>query len=124
MGMPCLFHRGCNELLSEIKPGMHTDDFSMAVDKLMSAGIDVSVNIIVGIGGHLYQERHVTETIQYLRTLPVGVKIFFSPLMVSEKCGYVRQEAVYGRLTAEEMEVQCEEFMMAVPCSEYIFVPV
>lgn len=114
---------GCDELLAQVKPGQNTADFTAAVDKLLAAGLGVSVNIIAGLGGQRYSQAHVAETIDYVHSLPTGVQVFFSPLTVEQDCRYIQQQKSFGVLSPQEVEAQCQAFMNAFPCSEYIFVP-
>lgn len=115
---------GCDELLSLVKPGQTTDDFALAVNKLNDCGIDISINIIAGLGGRRYAEAHVRDTVSFLKTLPVGIKVFFSPISVSEKSRYYRQQLDFEPMTLEEIDHQCDLFMNSYPCSEYLFVPI
>lgn len=115
---------GCQELLDLIKPGQHLQEVREAVLRLGEAGIAVSLNVIAGLGGASFQDRHVQETIDFIRSLPVGIAVFCAPLMVSPKSRYARQETVLEALPAAAIRQQCRAFETALGASRYLFVPI
>ena len=105
--------------------GQTLDEFRQAVDKLLDGGIEVSLNIIGGLGGATFQERHTEETVAFVQSLPRGVKVFYSGLAVSPASHYARkQSAIFGgEVTPEEMSRQMRVFEQELKAAEYLFVP-
>jgi hypothetical protein len=116
---------GCQELLDLVKRGQTLDEFRQAVDKLLDGGIEVSLNIIGGLGGVTFQERHTEETVAFVQSLPRGAKVFYSGLAVSPASHYARkQSAIFGgEVTPEEMSRQMRVFEQELKAAEYLFVP-
>lgn len=115
---------GCQKLMDAIKPGQTLNEFHTAVDKLTEAGINVSVNLIAGAGGKVYSDAHIKETISFLKSLPVGVKKYFSPLFVPKDCKYEKQQDNWQALSDEEIEQQCQIFRNVLEADEYMFIPI
>lgn len=116
---------GCQELLDLVKRGQKLDEFGRAVAKVRDAGVNVSVNVICGLGGTRFQDRHVGETVEFLRGLPKGVTVFYSPLTVSERSKYAlnQSDRFGGVVSAEQMAWQEDVFERECGASEYLFVP-
>lgn len=116
---------GCQELLHLVKRGQKLVEFRHAVSKVRDAGIQVSVNLICGLGGPRFQERHVSETIDFLHSLPAGVTVFYSPLSVSQDSKYAinQRDHFGGEVSAAEMVRQEDVFERELGASEYLFVP-
>jgi len=115
---------GCQELLNLVKPGQDLDTFKAATTRLREIGIDVSINIVAGIGGQKFNDRHISETVSFVRELPEGVGVYFSPLFLSENCRYNQQEQEFGALSADETETQCRQFEKMLGASLYLFIPI
>lgn len=116
---------GCQDLLDLVKRGQQLEEFRLAVSKLRDVGIDVSINIIGGLGGVAYQDRHVAETVAFVQSLPSGVKAFYSHLDIPSQSHYARKQVAKlgGLIAPEEMVRQTETFKRELGASEYLFVP-
>ncbi len=116
---------GCQDLLDLVKRGQRLEEFRHAVAKLCELGIGVSINVIGGLGGRTFDERHVAETVDFVRRLPPGVKIFYSRLEAPSGSHYARKQTdkFGGLLEAEEMARQTETFERELGALEYLFVP-
>ena len=79
---------GCQDLLDVVKRGQTLDEFRHAVAKLRDLGIGVSINVIGGLGGTAFRDRHVAETVDFVRHLPPGVKVFYSRLDLPPESHY------------------------------------
>lgn len=101
---------GSAELLTFVRkpasPGAVVD----TVRRLKSAGIDVSVVILLGLGGVRFFDRHVRETIAVVRAMGLGSGdiVYFSPLVGAAQVEYGDQVAAggLGRLGSEEVRMQ------------------
>jgi len=115
---------GCQDLLDRVKKGQNLSVFRDAVCKLRDAGIEISVNIIGGLGGGKFRDQHLEETIAFVKSLPRGVPSFYSRLEVSDSTYYARkQQAEFGILADEEMALQLATFERELAATEYLFVP-
>jgi hypothetical protein len=116
---------GCQDLLDLVKRGQKLDEFRHAVSKVCDAGMRVSVNIICGLGGTRFHDRHVSETVRFLQSLPSGVTVFYSPLTVSERSKYAinQRNRFGGEVSAAEMAWQEDVFESELGASEYLFIP-
>lgn len=115
---------GSQELLDVVKPSQRLDVFRDAVWKAREADIKVSVNVIAGLGGRKFIERHVVDTLEFAQGLPSGIEFFCAPLEVYSASVYARQEAdLGGRLTEAELARQRDAFERGLGAHEYIFVP-
>ena len=116
---------GCQDLLDLVKRGQRLGEFRHAVAKLHDIGVGVSINIIGGLGGARYQDRHVAETVKFVRDLPSGVKVFYSRLEAPPASHYARRQAAQfgGQVAPEVMARQTEIFERELGASEYLFVP-
>lgn len=117
---------GCQELLDHVKKGQSLDEFREAVCRLRNAKIDVSLNVIAGLGGNKFKEKHVNETIEFVSSLPPGVTVFYSQLEPISNSHYARfQEGKFdGPATSFEIECQQEVFRKKLRAYEYLFVPI
>ena len=111
---------GCQDLLDLVKRGQRIDVCREAVQKLREARIDVSLNVIAGIGGSGFHDRHLVETLDFIRDLPPGVKVFYAPLTVHPDARYHRQ--AFEEPRDEEVEEQICAFQRAA-AKECIFIP-
>ena len=115
---------GCQDLLDLVKKGQTLPEFDRAVGKLHDVGIGVSINIIGGLGGETFQDRHVDETVAFVRRLPRGVKVFYSRLEASPSSYYARRQSPsFGVVAPEEMARQTAVFERELGALEYLFVP-
>lgn len=116
---------GCQELLDLVKRGQKLDEFRHAVCAVRDAGMSVSVNVICGLGGPRFHDRHVGETTAFLRSLPAGVTVFYSALSVPEGSKYAssQQDRFGGEVSPAEMAWQEDVFEYELGASEYLFVP-
>ncbi len=91
------------------KPGKPADAVK-AVQTMKQAGIAVGVIILLGAGGHQFEDEHVHETITALNTMPLDKNdiVYFSELMVSPDMPYSYQaaESRLIPLTHEEQMAQ------------------
>jgi radical SAM superfamily enzyme YgiQ (UPF0313 family) len=73
------------------KPGEPADVIS-SVQNMKKAGIAVGLIVLLGAGGHRFEQAHVRETIQVLNQLPLDADdlIYFSELIESEGMPYVQ----------------------------------
>jgi hypothetical protein len=116
---------GCQDVLNLVKKGQELSEFHGAVSALCEAGIGVSVNIILGVGGLKFKERHVQETVEFVRSLPSAVTVFYSPLQIASTSYYVRnQESSFGRLSDSDMIEQENVFQRELGAYKYLFVPI
>jgi len=93
------------------KPGASRDVID-AVAQLKSVGIDVSLIVMIGLGGDRYAAGHVADTIRALNAMPLnrGDIVYFSELVEHEDTPYpalARAEGIRP-LTADEMDAQRE----------------
>lgn len=116
---------GCQDLLDRVKRGQRLSEFYRAVTKLRDAGIDLSVNIIGGLGGAAFRDRHVKETVEFVRSLPAGTAVFYSRLHVPADSHYAKKQVAEfgGTLPADEVDRQVAVFEGELGASEYLFVP-
>jgi hypothetical protein len=114
---------GCQTVLDLVKHGQQLEDVRAAASLLGGAGIKLSLNIIAGLGGALFAEQHVHDTIQFVRTLPPGTQVFYSPLFVPGGSRYeTQEERVFGRLDDEAIGKQSIVFERELGAAEYMFV--
>lgn len=101
---------GCDELLDRLNKPFSTEDFTVSVNKLKSAGINVGLIILLGAGGRDYREQHRGETLKLLRELPLDEndRLYLSPLVGSET-GLVSRENPIP-LDRSDMEDEKEKF--------------
>ena len=115
---------GCQDLLDRVKKGQKLSVFHDAVCKLQDAGIEISINIIGGLGGSKFQDQHLEETLTFVKSLPRGVASFYSRLEVPDSSHYAKkQEAEFGTLADEEITRQVAAFELELAATEYLFVP-
>ncbi|MHA2281370.1 MAG: radical SAM protein [Promethearchaeota archaeon] len=60
---------GSNIVLRLMKKGTNAESFIKAGKRLLNAGINLSLYIILGLGGHKYSEDHVKETARVLTAI-------------------------------------------------------
>lgn len=103
------------------KPGEPTDAIA-AVRAMKSAGVAVGIIILLGAGGHQYEQAHIRETIRVLNemTLDADDLIYFSELIESEGMPYVQTayDLDLQPLTSEERVRQGETIEAGLIFSE------
>jgi len=115
---------GCKELARIVKPGQELEGFREAVKRLVKVDIKVSINIIVGLGGKKFADRHVNETINFLKTLPPEITVFYSYLERKTDSRYAQQEKQFKPLENDELIKQAEVFRRLIPKAyKYLFIP-
>ncbi len=115
---------GCKELARIVKPGQELEGFREAVKRLVKVDIKVSINIIVGLGGKKFADRHVNETINFLQTLPPEITVFYAYLERKESSRYVQQEERFEPLADSELVKQAQAFQRILPrVYKYLFIP-
>jgi YD repeat-containing protein len=91
------------------KPGTAADVVE-AVARLKSAGVAVSVIILIGVGGDRYAEAHVRGTVEALNAMPLGAGdlVYFSDFVELPGAEYGERARAEGirPLTQEEMRAQ------------------
>lgn len=117
---------GCQELLDYVKKGQKLDEFRDAVCRLREADINVSLNVIAGLGGNRFKEKHVNETVEFVSSLPAGITVFYSQLELISNSHYAKvQEGRFdGPVTPFEVECQEDIFRKKLSAHEYLFVPI
>ncbi len=101
---------GHDELLRFVnKPGT-ADEALEVVVRIKAAGLSVGVIILIGLGGDLFFEAHVRDTIALLREMPLdhGDIIYLSPLYIHPGSDYEEKARAFRvrALTWEEMKRQ------------------
>ncbi len=115
---------GCKELVQVVKPGQELDGFREAVRRLVNVDIKVSINIIVGLGGKKFADRHVNETAGFLQTLPPEITVFYAYLERKATSRYAQQENLLAPLETGELIKQAEVFRRLIPKAyKYLFIP-
>lgn len=126
-GLYCInmgLETGCKELAQIVKPGQELEGFKEAVKRLVNADIEVSINIIVGLGGKKFWDRHVNETINFLKTLPPEFDVFYAYMERKSTTPYTEQEQWLTPLEDFEMVKQAEVFQGALQrVYKYLFIP-
>ncbi len=112
---------GSQDILDLVKRGQSVADCKEAIQKLMDAKIGVSINVIAGMGGPRFYDKHMSETLAFVRDLPAGVTVFYAPLQVHPETRYAKQG--FGDLTPEEVALQVQVFQRELTAIEYLFVP-
>ncbi len=115
---------GCKELAQIVKPGQDLEGFREAVKRLVNVDIKVSINIIVGLGGKKFADRHVNETVNFLKTLPQETTVFYAYLERKAASRYVKQEEKLIPLEDHELLEQVKAFQCVLPrVYKYLFIP-
>lgn len=101
---------GLDELLEWVdKPGS-AGDLQRFVETLKQAGLQVTLIVMVGLGGQEYRLRHRLATLELLLGLPLDRQdlVYLSPF-VEHRDGVYRQRRVAAALTPmDEVEVEAE----------------
>ncbi|HWQ04132.1 MAG TPA: radical SAM protein [Longilinea sp.] len=73
------------------KPGEPSDAVA-AVNSMKNAGISVGLIVLLGAGGHRFEQNHIRETIRVLNQMPLDADdlIYFSELIETEGMPYVQ----------------------------------
>ncbi|MBD3271097.1 MAG: radical SAM protein [Elusimicrobia bacterium] len=114
-GLRCVyvgFETGSEELRHRLhKPGTVRSAEEM-IRRIKEAAMSVGLILMVGIGGHRYEEIHVNETIEALRRLPLDGSdmIFMSPLLGGDGI-----DATGGSLHWHEIVAQYEILKQGLP---------
>jgi hypothetical protein len=101
---------GHDELLRFVnKPGTAEEALEV-VTRIKAAGLSVGVIILIGLGGDLFFEGHIRDTIALLREMPLGREdiVYLSPLYIHPGSDYEEKARASGvrALTWEEMKRQ------------------
>ncbi|MCS7157112.1 MAG: radical SAM protein [Blastocatellia bacterium] len=101
---------GHDELLRFVnKPGTAREALEV-VSRIKAAGLSVGVIILIGLGGDIFFEPHVRETIALLNEMPLGREdiIYLSPLYVHPGSDYEEKARAFGirALTPQELKQQ------------------
>lgn len=101
---------GCDALRSQLRRREPLVDLRGAVEHLHAGGIAVGLTVLAGVGGRLWQERHLTETVRELRRLSLDRLdiVSLSPLDADSRSAYVLWAQVEGiePLAAHEVDAQ------------------
>ncbi len=83
---------GNAELLRFLRKPGSPDDAVRAVQTMKQAGLAIGVIVLLGAGGRQYAHQHVTDTIQAINAMGLGMDdiIYFSELVVSEGLQYAQ----------------------------------
>ena len=101
---------GHDPLLAFVRKPSTSDEAVQAVRAIKSAGIQVGVIVIVGLGGDRFADAHVSDTVATLNNMAAGAGdlIYFSDLVEPHDGQYAALAAAasIGRLTPEELVAQ------------------
>jgi hypothetical protein len=116
---------GSQELLDLVKRGQNLSEFHDTVALLREIGINVSINIICGLGGVEFRDRHIEETVKFVQSLPPGTKVFYSTLQISPTSRYARKQSAMfgGEVATDDIDRDKEKFARELGAAEYLFVP-
>lgn len=113
---------GDASLLQMLKKPGSTSDAISAVRAMKAAGIAVGIIILLGAGGHQFEQAHVRETVRVLNEMPLDADdlIYFSELIESEGMPYVQSAYEHHLLplTSEERIRQGELIEASLVFSE------
>jgi len=105
---------GCDVLLQLLNKPSTSEQVEAVTVNLKSAGIQVGIIILAGVGGDYFSRTHVEETIQLINSLGLGKGdlIYLSPLLDSPDSPYSLQMAQRGirALGTAELVAQMTEF--------------
>ncbi len=103
------------------KPGDPTDAIS-AVRAMKAAGVAVGLIVLLGAGGHEFEQSHIRETTRVLNQMPLDADdlIYFSELIESEGMPYVQSafQEHWRPLTSAERIQQGEKIEEGLQFSE------
>lgn len=89
------------------KPGSQQETIALVHD-MKAAGLNVSLIVMVGIGGHEFKEQHTKATVEALRAMPLekGDLLYLSPFVEHTESEYSRrrQEQHLHPMSEEEVE--------------------
>jgi hypothetical protein len=105
-------------LLSFLQKPSMPEDVLEAVIRTRAAGVGVGIIVMTGVGGRLYAEGHVTDTVALLNRLPLGPGdlIYLSPFRQDSESPYTGLARRMGLqpLTEEEGIAQAEAIRRGV----------
>ncbi len=100
----------CEPLLTFIRKPSSAAAAVRAIERLKAAGINVSLVVLLGLGGVRFFDDHVHETVRLLNTLPLGDGdiVYFSPLVSRSGADYFERARASGLgvLTTDETRLQ------------------
>ncbi len=109
---------GCDELLQWMNKSAHPEQVLDVVANLKSAGIQVGIILLVGVGGDRYEQTHVSQTLKLVNSLSLGHGdlIYLSPLKTTEDDLYSRKMTEQGinSLSGEKIQNQLTEIRMGI----------
>jgi len=97
---------GHDELLRRLnKPG-GAEEGAAFITTLKSAGLQVSVILMVGVGGRRYAERHTSDSLALVSGLPLGEGdiVYLSPFQEEAGSEYARRAAAEGVRPLDDTE--------------------
>jgi radical SAM superfamily enzyme YgiQ (UPF0313 family) len=105
---------GCDELLAFVRKPGSAGEAAEAVRDLKTAGINVGVVVLLGLGAVRYFDDHARETIRILNAmgLSAGDIIYFSPLLDLPGAEYGEQAQAEGIGRLDPDEVRAQEAMI------------
>jgi len=110
------------DLLS--KPGS-LEEIAESIASAKLAGLSVSVILLVGPGGHLWADRHVRLSTEFIRQLPLGPKdlVYLSPLRGRATGGTqaLSESELYEQLQRFRTELQPERRCAPYDIREFVY---
>jgi radical SAM superfamily enzyme YgiQ (UPF0313 family) len=101
---------GCRELLRFVRKPQEPEETLDVIRAIKAGGLDIGVLIMLGIGGRLYNERHVEETVALLNSVPWGERdiVFLSEFVEFPDLEYpeLARRAGIEPLSAAELAAQ------------------
>ncbi|MFH1590387.1 MAG: radical SAM protein [archaeon] len=120
---------GDQELVNSIEKNLDITEVIEACEKLLDAGILPSANIMLGLGGTIYQESHEQKSIELIKQLPKGTHIYSPRLRIIEGSRYESEQMrEWGRLDNRQILQQAFNFKRAADIagkewSSYFIIP-
>lgn len=104
---------GHDALLAKVNKRGNGDLAVDVIRRFKTAGISVGVIVLLGLGGTVYANKHVQDTIEVLNAMALGTDdlIYFSPLVASPELSYTQDMAMIHSppLSWNDMQDQWEE---------------
>jgi radical SAM superfamily enzyme YgiQ (UPF0313 family) len=111
---------GCRELLRFVRKPQEPEETLDAIRAIKAGGLDIGVLIMLGIGGRLYNKRHVEETVALLNSVPWGGRdtVFLSEFVEFPDLEYpeLARSAGIEPLSAEELAAQRDAIREGIRC--------
>jgi hypothetical protein len=107
---------GCVDLRETLSRREPLRDVQSAVERLAEAGLSVGLTVLVGVGGSAWADRHLHDTTEVLRRMPLGVQDVVSlspyrPFEGAEGAGDARSP---DALPLDEAERELDKFKRAL----------